>query len=245
MEQLGLALLAALVWGLKHATDPDHLTALSTLALSDRRLGVRRTGLLGLSWGVGHGVTLLLLGLPMVFVGRLLPASWQRAAEALVGLVIVGLAVRLLVRWARGYFHVHPHEHPEQGVVHAHPHFHETALETAHETSPHGHRHGPGESSRWTRSPSVSLGLGMLHGVGGTAGVTVLLIAAWPDPARAALGLVVFGLGTALAMSAASVAFGWALTRRGVVRRLEQAIPWVGAASGLFGAWYAAAAVWL
>ena len=65
-----LALAIALLLGLRHATDPDHLTAVSTLALSDDRRGARRAGLLGLAWGLGHATTLALLGLPLVLLDR-------------------------------------------------------------------------------------------------------------------------------------------------------------------------------
>ena len=115
---LGLAV--AVLLGLRHASDPDHLTAVSTLLLSDERAGARRAGLLGLSWGLGHAVTLFAFGVPVILFRRHLPPIVQRGAEFVIGLVILGLALRLLLRWRRGYFHSHSHQHGH--LQHSHPH---------------------------------------------------------------------------------------------------------------------------
>src|SRR3954467_10707628 len=133
-----MAFVVALLLGLRHATDPDHLTAVSTLFLGDQRDGPRRATRLGLAWGLGHGLTLFAFGLPVILFRRYLPALVQRGAEAAIGLVIVALALRLLLRWRRGYFHVHPHAHG--GVKHAHPHVHEHQPHAEHPLQ-HVHRH--------------------------------------------------------------------------------------------------------
>src|SRR5258705_10276567 len=99
-----MALAAAVFLGLRHATDPDHLTAVSTLVLGDRNRGTRRAGVLGLAWGLGHGATLFLFGLPIILVGRFLPEAVTGAAELAIGVVIVALAARLFTRWRRGTF---------------------------------------------------------------------------------------------------------------------------------------------
>ena len=103
------SLLAAALLGLRHASDPDHLTAVSTLVLSDAREGARRASMLGICWGLGHAVTLFLFGLPVVLFRRYLPDAVHQAAEAAIGAVIVLLAVRLLLRWQRGEFAAHTH----------------------------------------------------------------------------------------------------------------------------------------
>ena len=91
----------ALLLGLRHATDPDHLTAVSTRVASEDD-GARRSHRLGLAWGMGHALTLFAFGLPVVLFGDELPEGAQRGAELAVGLIIVALAVRLLVRWRAG-----------------------------------------------------------------------------------------------------------------------------------------------
>jgi ABC-type nickel/cobalt efflux system permease component RcnA len=227
---LGLALVIALLLGLRHATDPDHLTAVSTVVLGERGAGRRRATLLGLAWGAGHGLTLLVLGLPLVLWGDALPEAVQQAAEIAIGVLIVGLALRLLLRWRRGYFHVHPHRHGD--VVHAHPHVHEHA----HDRS-HAHEHPHAEALG--RTPLAAFGIGLMHGVGGSAGAGILLVSAVEDQGTAALALVVFAAATALAMGVTTLAFGHLLTRRRVAVRLESAVPVLATFGMLFGAWYA------
>src|SRR5205085_8437327 len=107
----GVVLAVALVLGLRHASDPDHLVAVSTLVAGDPNRPWRRASRLGLAWGLGHATTLVVLGVPIVLFGRYLPGELRRAAEALVGVVIVALALRLLPRWRAVGSHVHAHAH--------------------------------------------------------------------------------------------------------------------------------------
>ncbi|MGH7544012.1 MAG: hypothetical protein ACREK7_08720 [Gemmatimonadota bacterium] len=239
-DGVGLALAIALLLGLRHATDPDHLTAVSTLVLSDER-AAGRAGLLGLFWGLGHGTTLFLLGLPLILFQEALPDGIHRAAEAAVGILIAFLAVRLLLRWRRGVFHAHAHAH--DGVWHVHPHGHDedhapVRHERAeHETHAHPHAEGLG------RSPVASYGIGLVHGVGGSAGTGVLVAAALPGRAEATVVLTVFALGTAISMAILSAAFGYGLAREGVARRFAVLVPPLGALGLLFGIWYALTAL--
>src|SRR4029453_4967790 len=99
----------AILLGLRHATDPDHLTAVSTLIVSDEERGTRRAGLMGFSGGLGHATTLFPFGLPIVLFRSYLPEWLQRGAEVAIGLVIMALALRLLGRWAAGAFPAHAH----------------------------------------------------------------------------------------------------------------------------------------
>jgi ABC-type nickel/cobalt efflux system permease component RcnA len=180
---LTLGLVVALLLGARHATDPDHLTAVSTLILSDDRRGGRRAGGLGLFWGLGHATTLFLFGLPIVMFGAHLPAVVGRAAEFLVGVVTAYLAIRLLVRWRRGYFHSHPHSHGR--IRHTHPHVHEHAIDAGHPAA-HPHHH----ADRMGRSPAAAFGIGLIHGLGGSAGVGILLVASVADRMNAVAGLL-------------------------------------------------------
>jgi ABC-type nickel/cobalt efflux system permease component RcnA len=231
-----MALVVSLLLGLRHATDPDHLTAVSTLVMSEGERGARRAGRLGLAWGTGHALTLFLFGLPVVLFRGLLPEAVQHAAEATIGLVIAALAIRLLVRWRRGYFHVHPHRHGDRWHSHPHAHEHEPALE-----HPAAHAHAHPESLG--RSPLAAFGIGLVHGVGGSAAVGVLLVGAVPGRLHAAIALLLFAVATALSMAALSSGFGRALGRAAVARRVERLVPALGTLSLAFGAWYAAVAL--
>lgn len=235
-----LALAVALLLGLRHATDPDHLTAICTLVLSDAD-GPRRAAGLGLSWGAGHALALFALGLPIVAFGDALPGALQLGAEVLVGLLIILLAVRLLVRRRRGTLHLHPHSHGD--LVHAHPHVHEHADAGAHpgshQVAPHGHPH----AERLGRTPRMAFGIGLVHGIGGSAGVGILVAAGATGAAAATAALLVFAAGTAVSMGLASAAFAHGVTRRPVQKRMEGLVPALGTASLLFGGWYVLAAL--
>jgi hypothetical protein len=196
----------AVMLGLRHATDPDHLTAVTTLVATGEERGPGRAARLGLAWGFGHATTLFLFGLPIVLANSYLPETAQEIAELAVGVMIVALAARLLMRWKRG------------------------------ELRPHSHTHR-------TRSAAQAYGIGLIHGVGGSAGVGVLLLAAIHNHAEGIAALFVFALFTAFSMSIASASFGYTLSRGPVLQRFVAVAPVMGALSLAFGAWYALGAV--
>jgi ABC-type nickel/cobalt efflux system permease component RcnA len=226
---LAIALLVAVLLGLRHATDPDHLTAISTLVASEDRGAEPRAGRLGLAWGGGHALTLVALGAPVVLFNDALPDAVQRAAEAVIGVVIVALAVRLLIRWRRGYFHAHAHEHAD-GTRHAHPHVHEGSHGHA---GAHDHPH-----AEPVRSTRTAFGIGLIHGAGGSAGVGILLIAGIDSDVEAVIALLLFAAGTAITMALVSAAWGRLLTSRAIERRLTTLVPLFATAGLLFGCWY-------
>jgi high-affinity nickel permease len=205
----------AILLGLRHASDPDHLAAVTTLIASKRDAGARSAASLGLTWGLGHATTLFAFGLPIVLYRVYLPEAVQSAAETSVGFVIVALAVWLLVRWRRGAFEVHAHGGPR-------------------------HTHSRGDAHpRRGRSPVQAYGIGLVHGMGGSAGVGVLLLASITNHAVAVIALALFALFTAVSMSLLSSGFGLTLSRPGVQRSFARLAPAVGIVSLLFGVWYA------
>jgi ABC-type nickel/cobalt efflux system permease component RcnA len=227
-----VVLAIALALGLRHATDPDHLAAVSTLIAADPSDGTRRAGRLGLAWGAGHATTLVAFGLPIVLFKSYLPEAVQRAAEFAVGVVIMLLALRLIIRWRRGQFHAHAHRHGSVEHRHLHPHA---------AVAGHGHAHEP--EKQLGRSPAQAYGIGLIHGTGGSAGVGVLLLAGLPSRGEAAAALVVFAFAAALSMAMLSSGFGYALTRGPIFRRMLALAPAMGALSLVFGAWYALGAL--
>ena len=200
----------AVLLGLRHATDPDHLTAVSTLIAGGERRSPRDAGRLGFVWGLGHATTLFVFGLPIVLFNSYLPEPVQRGAEAAIGVLIMALALRLLMRWRRGELHAHEHEHA---------------------------------TARRARTPLQAYGIGLVHGMGGSAGVGVLLLAAIPDHAVAVAALLLFALFTAVSMALASTTLGWTLSRGPVLARFVSVAPALGALSLAFGAWYSLGAL--
>jgi ABC-type nickel/cobalt efflux system permease component RcnA len=209
---LGVVLLVAALLGLRHATDPDHIAAVTTLVASGREHAARSAARLGAWWGLGHATTLVVFGIPVLLANRYLPERMQQGAETAVAVLIVFLALRLLVRWRHGYFDLHAHPHPERG-----------------------HRHA-------VRTPAGALGVGLVHGTGGSAGVGVLLLAAIPSEAVAVASLFVLALFTAVSMTVLTAGFGLTLTTRPVANGVRTLVPVLGTVSLLFGVWYAAAA---
>jgi high-affinity nickel permease len=219
----------AVVLGLRHATDPDHLAAVTTLIASGQERTKRLAARLGLAWGLGHATSLFAFGLPIVLFKAYLPETVQRGAETAVGLLIIALAVWLLVRWRRGLFHLHPHEHAAGAHVHTHGHPHEAR---------HEHRH-----TVRARSPLQAYGIGLLHGMGGSAGVGILLLAAIHDRLVAVVALGLFAFCTAVSMALLSTGLGLTLSSEPVRRSFNRLAPALGAASLLFGVWYALGAL--
>ena len=228
-QTIAVILAVALLLGLRHATDPDHLAAVSTLIAAAPDDGIRRAGRLGLAWGLGHATTLLLFGLPIVLFRTYLPDLVRQAAEALVGMIIVALAVRLLLRWRRGRFHAHTHQHGPIEHRHLHPH-------DRGET--HEHEHDRPVAQRLGRSGRQAYGIGLVHGMGGSAGVGVLLLAGIPDRGWAIVALLLFAVAAAGSMATLSCGFGYALTRGPVMRHVFALTPALGLAALAFGTWY-------
>ena len=224
---LAVVAVVAVVLGLRHAADPDHLAAVTTLIAGARERATGAAAWLGLSWGLGHALSLFAFGLPIVVFKAYLPEPVQRGAETSVGVLIAGLAVWLLVQWRRGLFHVHVHSH-ERGL-HAHGH--------VHGGRPHPHRNPA------ARTPLQALGIGVVHGMGGSAGVGVLLLASIHDRGLAVGALALFAVCTAVSMAALSTGFGFTLSRAPVARTLQGLAPALAVASLSFGIWYALGAL--
>ena len=177
-----VVILVAALLGLRHATDPDHIAAVTTLVASGEQRAGRAAARLGAFWGLGHALTLVLFGLPILLFQQFLPERVQQGAETAVAALIVFLAIRLLVRWRHGYFNLHAHIHADEH--HRHP----------------------------VRTPLGAFGIGLVHGTGGSAGVGILILAAIPSTLVACTALVVLALFTAVSMTLVTTGFGLTLS---------------------------------
>jgi ABC-type nickel/cobalt efflux system permease component RcnA len=227
-----VALALAFLLGLRHAADPDHLVAVTSLTARDGG-DVRSAASIGAWWGVGHASTLALVGLPLIALETEMPASVERVAETSVGLIIVALALRVLWKWARGgygsrkHFHAAATADPASGPG---SHRHLSARRG-------GHSHLAAEPA--PRSPRQAFSIGVVHGLAGTGAIVVLLIAALPGRAEAAAALAVFAPMSIVSMSGLTAAFAWLCTRRPVAPVFRRTlIPALGVFGLIFGAWY-------
>jgi ABC-type nickel/cobalt efflux system permease component RcnA len=221
---LVVALLIALALGLRHASDPDHLVAVTSLVAVDGG-DVRGAARLGTWWGTGHAAALLVIGLPLILLKSEMPGWVEHWAETAVGVVILVLALRIVVKWLRGDFRAGRHPHQRMSGPESHRHLH--------------HRDQPEHRHRNVRTPRQALGIGVLHGLAGSGAVALLLIAALPGKVEAAAALGVFAPMSAVSMTLCTTAFAWLLTRP-LIDPLYRTvlIPAFGLFGLVFGAWY-------
>jgi high-affinity nickel permease len=220
---LPVALLVAFLLGLRHASDPDHLVAVTSLVAAEDG-DTRKAAGLGAWWGVGHAASLLALGIPLIAFKAQLPAWLESGAEKGIGIVILALAARVIFKWARGDYRATAHDHEDGHSRRRH----------LRRGGGHVHRHVR------TRSRGQALSIGLLHGLAGTGAVVLLLIAALPTQFEAALALAVFAPMSVVSMAACTAAFAWILTRpliEPVYRSVL--IPALGLFGVLFGLSYA------
>jgi len=217
-----VALAIAFLLGLRHASDPDHLVAVTSLVAAEDG-DTRAAARLGAWWGLGHAAMLVVIGIPLIAFKSELPLWLESGAEKAIGLVIVVLALRVIWKWFRGDFRAGRHAHPEPEGAHSH-------LRPA-QPSEHGHRP--------VRTPRQAFSIGVLHGIAGTGAVVLLLLAALPTKLEAALALGVFAPMSIASMALCTTAFAWVLTRRIVEPVYRSAlIPAIGLFGVTFGVWY-------
>ena len=169
------------VLGLKHAVEVDHLAAVSTIV--GERKSLLSSLVVGGLWGVGHTISLLIAGILVILLHVEISERVAVALEFLVGLMLVALGANALRKlWCGGHLHLHVHRHG--GREHIHPHIHDGSPETDIDT-----HHG--------LHPSMSpLLVGMVHGLAGSAALTLLVLSTISQPLVGFLYIVVFGIGS-------------------------------------------------
>jgi hypothetical protein len=204
--------------GMRHALEPDHLAAVSTLVTGERNSV--KAALLGVCWGLGHTFSLIVVGTILVILRAEMPARVADGFELCVALMLIGLGLRAIYLAARqgpsGPSHVHHHG----GTVHV------------HEGTP-AHIH----IGTWTLARRPLL-VGAVHGLAGSGALTALVVATLPSTAARITYMAVFGLGSTLGMAALSGLLGWPLARAGqnrsLARGLSAAVGCVSTVLGLF-----------
>jgi ABC-type nickel/cobalt efflux system permease component RcnA len=233
-----------LVFGLKHATEVDHVVAVSTIVSEHRN--VWRAALVGALWGAGHAAALIIVGL-LVFVFRVaIPPPVANWLEFGVALMIISLGVLAVLRLLRKRPDVHLHRHEHDGQSHVHIHFHEQGTE-----------HGPlvtadkaAEPKHWSHSHAIAqigfkpLMVGAMHGLAGSAALTLLVLTQIQSLWVGLSYLALFGAGSTLGMLLMSGLIGlpFALSARHLSRFNQTLQTAAGILSVAFGLWYAYAA---
>jgi high-affinity nickel-transport protein len=194
--------------GIRHATDPDHVIAVTTIV--SRQRSIRHAGLIGILWGLGHTITILLVGAAIILYNVVIPPRMGLSMELAVGLMLVFLGVMNLTgvtQWVTDRF---TPGHDARGILHSHSHRHGESVHT------HIHGHGPEAHFHLDEKPQGSfetalervglyqilrpLAVGIVHGLAGSAAVALLVLTTIRDPRWAIVYLLVFGVGTIAGM---------------------------------------------
>ena len=247
MDPLAVAIGLGFVLGLQHATDADHLVAVATIVSRERRFA--DGALVGAFWGLGHMLTLGTAGAIVVALGVHVPARLETGLELVVAAMLVTLGVLRLRAVARDHDTVPrehllaDHDHDGAEVVHSHAHHHGPAAH-AH---PHVHPsrrllEALGDGRRGMIGRAVAVGA--VHGMAGSAAVTLLVLATLPSMSAAVTYLALFGAGTLLGMTALTAVLAYPIALAMRARRARRVLATAaGLASIVFGLYYAAGAV--
>ncbi|HEX2730035.1 MAG TPA: hypothetical protein VHM70_00465 [Polyangiaceae bacterium] len=215
------ALLLGLALGTQHAFEPDHLAAVSVLNAETR--SARHGMLLGALWGLGHSVSLVVVGTALALCAVPMPPALADVFEFAVALMLVVLGISACVRAAR---------HGQRGPRHQHSHAH-----VAHTHSgPPNHVH----IGRWTFAMRPLI-VGMVHGLAGSGALTALVVSTLETTGARVAFMSLFGLGSVLGMATISGIASWPLAR---FTKDIGATRWLSGAVGLCSTIYGVAWGW-
>ena len=169
----------SLILGLRHALDPDHIAAVSTIVSESR--SVRRSSLIGTFWGLGHTMSLLIAGVLVIALKVQISDRVALWMEFAVALMLILLGLKAMVKSFRGW-KLHRHRHTHDGSTHTHLHLHRDGDQ-------HAHRH-------LIRSGARPFFVGLVHGMAGSAALMILVLATIPSAIAGLVYIAVFGLGS-------------------------------------------------
>ncbi|MGA8437234.1 MAG: high-affinity nickel-transport family protein [Candidatus Sulfotelmatobacter sp.] len=224
--------------GMRHATDPDHVIAVTTIVSRQRKL--LKAALTGIVWGVGHTLTIFVVGSAIILFDVVIPARIGLSMEFSVGLMLIVLGamnVRAFMRTARNLAPATT----ESEVVHSHAHIHGDYIHShTHGHAPEAHTHSHQTPLAWLDRMFGRIGLyqqlrpltiGIVHGLAGSAAVALLILTTIGNPRWAMVYLLVFGAGTVGGMMLITMSIASAFQFFG--RRHQNFSHWLGLASGL------------
>lgn len=177
--------------GTKHALDADHVVAVSTIVSQYRN--PLKAALVGAFWGIGHTTTLLLVGIAVIGFKLVIPEELALSMEFLVGVVLFALGIQILWKYHPKKKHLRVHGHGNEIHAHQHSHLRNSGGEEIQHHPPRQHR---------------SLLLGMIHGLAGSAALTLLALSTMQSPIEGVIYILVFGVGSILGMMVISTLIG-------------------------------------
>lgn len=222
-----------LVFGLKHATEVDHVVAVTTLVSQHR--SVWQSALVGGLWGAGHTLSIVVVGVLVLVFRVTIPLPVTKWLEFGVALMIVSLGVLAMTRALRQRSDLHLHRHTHDGQSHVHVHFHEHGTEHASSALSSTHSHA---ISRVGFKPLL---VGAIHGLAGSAALTLLVLTQIQSVWLAVLYLALFGIGSTVGMMLMSGLIGlpFVFSDRRLTNVNYGLQTVAGSLSIVFGLWYA------
>ena len=224
MVNLLAAIGLGFVLGMRHATDPDHVIAVSTIV--SRQRSIREAAVIGALWGIGHTITIFCVGAAIILFNVVIPPRIGLTMELAVGLMLILLGIFNLTGITRRITHRYTPDHRHDAVVHSHRHEHDgTVHEHIHGHSPEVHMHlGAEDDASPEQKPQGvfqatlrklglyqflrPLAVGLVHGLAGSAAVALLVLAEIRDPRWAIAYLLIFGIGTIAGMMVITMMIG-------------------------------------
>ena len=221
--------------GMRHATDSDHVVAVTTIVSRQRQIGT--AAMTGIFWGIGHSITLLVVGGAIILFGVVIPNRLGMGLEFCVALMLILLgwlnlrAFRRSVDSVSPNEQVHEHTHRHGDFIHSHPH--------KHNPEEHGHADDEVPTARLDRQfgnwkvyralrPTI---IGVVHGLAGSAAVALLVLPVIRNPIWTMLYLLIFGVGTIAGMMLITAAIAAPVTYS--ANRFRLFNRYVGAAAGM------------
>ncbi|MBV9243040.1 MAG: urease accessory protein UreH [Acidobacteria bacterium] len=218
---IALLLAFSFLAGLKHATEPDHVAAVSTI-VSDRK-NIWSSSLVGGLWGVGHTIALLIAGIAVVAFHFEISERLANILELGVGVMLLFLGAQTLWKVYKGGS-VHAHLHSHGKIMHVHPHVHDAAQVHAHAKASQTH-HG-------LKLNPKPLFVGLIHGLAGSGALMLLILATISSPTVAVLYILIFGVGSIGGMMLMSMVIG--LPFHFTAGRFVSLDKWLRSGAGLF-----------
>jgi ABC-type nickel/cobalt efflux system permease component RcnA len=170
------------ILGIKHAIEPDHVIAVSTIASQSKKLW--NASLAGVFWGIGHTATLFIIGIILILLKGEIPEKWAMSLEFLVGIMLVYLGIKTIF----SFKNIHIHHHQHDGDDHKHVHSHQNS-------GGHNHKH---QHKKTTYLQSMLIGL--VHGLAGSGAMVLLTMSTVKSIGEAAIYILIFGAGTVIGM---------------------------------------------
>jgi high-affinity nickel permease len=197
------------ILGIKHALDADHLIAVATM-VSERK-GFFSSTLVGTFWGIGHTLSLLVVGCVVVFLQLQIPEKLALAMEFAVAAMLILLGMNVLWKLRKGET-VHMHVHTHHGHVHIHPHAHPFQTPHEHVDEISHHEKLPSrilhKAMRHVAEGKRPILIGMVHGMAGSAALMLVVLATIQTTTLALMYIAVFGIGSIGGMVVMSTVVG-------------------------------------